>query len=180
LAERGGEVLFDGEETIRAESVSPIEAEGVEDAASDIDRRSVSKGCVQGPDSSGEQTGTEPYTTKEEAAFVRLPHDRDGLESLAKKSGWRGPPSSLALINFGSLCLKMSVLLCFAFDSAQFLTIVVMESPDESGEVAFIVVMESPDESGEVAFSVTDIVAVNLGAKGPLGPMEDFQGVATQ
>jgi hypothetical protein len=40
--------------------------------------------------------------------------------------------------------------------------------------------MESPDESGEVAFSVTDIVAVNLGAKGPLGPMEDFQRIATQ
>jgi len=165
LAERGGEVLFDGEETIGAESVSPVEAEGVEDPASHIDRRFVSMGRVQSPGCSGEQTGTEAYTAEEEAAFVRLPHDGDGLKSLAKKCGWRGPTSRLSCLNLGSLCLKMSVLLCFAFDSAKFLT---------------IVVMESPDESGEVAFSVTDIVAVNLGAKGPLGPVEDFQGVATQ
>jgi hypothetical protein len=42
LAERGSEVLFDGEESVGADSVSPVEAEGVEDSASGIDRRLVS------------------------------------------------------------------------------------------------------------------------------------------
>ena len=158
-------MLFDGEETVGADSVSPVEAEGVEDSASHIDRRCVSKGRVQSRCCCGEQTGTESYTAEEEAAFFWTPHHRNGLESFAKKGGWRGAASRLSCLNFGSLDLKMSELLCFAFDSAKCVA---------------IVVMKSPDQSGEVAFSVTDIVAMNLCAKGPLGPMEDVKGIATQ
>jgi len=130
LAERGREVLFDGEETVGADSVSPVEAEGVEDPVSDIDRGCVSKAGVQGPRCSGKQTGPEPYTAEEEAAFFGTPHHRNSVESFTKKGSWRGPPSRLSCLNFGSLCLKMSELLCFTFESAKFLTVVVMEPPD--------------------------------------------------